>query len=107
MSEAKKPEMSEDELDQIIADMAKDEGGEPSGKAAVSLASVKSSPSAPRASSEQVLSMELQGVINLKLCFSNGDRNIELRCTEETLICRMADGTEFRIPTGARKRVAA
>jgi hypothetical protein len=48
--------------------------------------------------------MELSGVVNLKLCFASGDRSIEVHCTEEALICRMADGTEFRIPTGITKK---
>jgi hypothetical protein len=53
---------------------------------------------------EQALTLELTGVINLKLCFSSGERSIEVFCTEESLLCRMADGTEFRIPTGIQPR---
>jgi hypothetical protein len=101
MADQKKSnDVSEDELDQIIADMAKEEETE----APAPLALAKSSKGRP----EQSLTMELTGVVNLKLCFASGERSIEVVCTEETLICRMADGTEFRIPTGvAKKREAA
>ena len=50
--------------------------------------------------SEQALTMELKGTMNLKISFTNGDKKIDVMCTEDFLICRMADGTEFKIPTG-------
>lgn len=103
MADQKQDDVSEDELDQIIADMSEEETKDVSAPAPAKLREAPKSSALP----EQTLSMELQGVINLKLCFSNGERSIEVRCTEEALVCRMADGTEFRIPTGARKRSAA
>jgi hypothetical protein len=121
MAEDRKNEaMSDDELDQIIQDMAKaDEEAipelpvaakpEPAAIAAPAPAPVvAAAPTAPLASvadlpkarSNQGLTMELQGVVNLKVCFTSGDRAIEIVCSEDALVCRMADGTEFRIPTG-------
>ncbi len=97
----KKEDISEDELDQIIQDMSKDEEAEVKAKPA--LTSVQSKKSDPVASSNQALMLEMSGVINLKLSFKNGDRSIEVICSEEALVCRMADGTEFRIPTGVGK----
>ncbi|HEY8279953.1 MAG TPA: hypothetical protein VIH99_10030 [Bdellovibrionota bacterium] len=93
-----KEDMSEDELDQIIQDMSKDEG-EASAKPALEAVQGKKK----SASSQQALTLEMNGVINLKLCFKDGDRVIEVVCSEEALVCRMADGTEFRIPTGIAK----
>jgi hypothetical protein len=51
-------------------------------------------------SPDQALKLEFTGPINLKLSFTSGSRTIELVCSDETLVCRMADGTEFKIPTG-------
>lgn len=99
--EKKIDEAPEDELDQIIRDMADEEAATPVATPAVSLAK---SPKATKKDAEQSLTMELSGVVNLKLCFASGDRSIEVHCTEEALICRMADGTEFRIPTGITKK---
>jgi hypothetical protein len=101
--EKKSEEVSEDELDQIIADMSKEEEA-PAPAPVKILKTAKTAPSAPKGNSEQSLSMQLTGVINLKLNFASGDRSIELTCTEEALLCRMADGTEFRIPTGVEKK---
>ena len=121
MAENSKNEaMSDDELDQIIQDMAKaDEEAipdlpvaaipEPKVFAAPAPAPVvAAAPSNgmapvaefPKARAKQGLTMEMQGVVNLKVCFTSGDRAIEIICSEDILICRMADGTEFRIPTG-------
>jgi len=99
--EKKVEEAPEDELDQIIRDMADEEAATPIASPAVSLAKA---PRATKKDAEQSLTMELSGVVNLKLCFASGDRSIEVHCTEEALICRMADGTEFRIPTGITKK---
>jgi len=49
---------------------------------------------------KQTLSLELSGSINLKLYFSSGERSIEVSCGEDAMICRLADGSEFRIPFG-------
>jgi|GEM_PF-6663901 len=97
----KKADISEDELDQIIQDMSKEEEPETSAKPVVS--AVQNAKKNSTGSSEQALTLEMNGVINLKLCFKNGDRSIEVICSEDALICRMADGTEFRIPTGNSK----
>ncbi len=114
----KKDDISEDELDQIIQDMSKDGSGEsvakpapevmqsnadPAEEAVASNVTHLRAPSAPETTADQSLTLEMNGVINLKLNFKNGDRNIEVICGEEALICRMADGTEFRIPTGYSK----
>lgn len=118
MSDANSPaddDISEDELDQIIQDIAKDDDAEkpaaaaatPSPAPSLSLVSGKKTKESA-VKPEQALSLELTGVINLKLCFASGERSIEVLCTEEALVCRMADGTEFRIPTGiTKKRQAA
>jgi hypothetical protein len=101
-----KEEISEDELDQIIQDMSKDDVEEPAAtaeKPALELVQGKKKESGFTANSKQALTLEMNGVVNLKLCFKNGDRAIEVLCTEEHLICRMADGTEFKIPTGVNK----
>lgn len=102
----KKDDISEDELDQIIQDMSKEEPAETGSaeeKPALTLVRGRKGQPAPEASSQQALTLEMSGVVNLKLCFKNGDRNIEVICSEESLVCRMADGTEFRIPTGNSK----
>lgn len=104
--EKKMEEVPEDELDQIIRDMADEENAAPAPTPALSLAKTAKP---TKKDAEQSLTMELSGVVNLKLCFASGDRSIEVHCTEEALVCRMADGTEFRIPTGIhnKKRSAA
>ncbi|MGZ3694325.1 MAG: hypothetical protein ACXWQO_09090 [Bdellovibrionota bacterium] len=106
-------DMSDDDLDQIIQDISKEEevtAAKPT--ATVSTLGVlpggKKTMAGGGSKPEQSLNLELTGVINLKLCFSSGERSIEVLVSEEALICRMADGTEFRIPTGiAKKRVSA
>lgn len=103
-------EISDDEIDQIIEDISKEDTTAKPVAAPLSLVQgEKMSSSSKPKDNDQALTMELTGVVNLKLCFSSGDRSIELLCTEEALLCRMADGTEFRIPTGIRtsKRNAA
>jgi hypothetical protein len=115
MSEKKdaKEEISEDELDQIIQDMSKDEPEEAASPQAsvptMELVQSKKKAASPvSSSSQQALTLEMNGVVNLKLCFKNGERSIEVHCTEEHLLCKMADGTEFKIPTGnAKVRKAA
>lgn len=104
--EKKMEEVPEDELDQIIRDMADEESAAPAPTPALSLTKTAKP---TKKDAEQSLTMELSGVVNLKLCFASGDRSIEVHCTEEALVCRMADGTEFRIPTGIhnKKRSAA
>lgn len=106
-------EISEDELDQIIQDMSKDEPEAPVApeKPALELVQSKKTSAGPvpvaspaaSSSSQQALTLEMNGVVNLKLCFKSGERSIEVLCTEEHLLCTMADGTEFRIPTGHNK----
>lgn len=108
MAEEKKTEdMSDDDLDQIIQEISKEEEApkataKPAAAASPNLSVIPGKKAGPRP--EQALNLELTGVINLKLCFSSGERSIEVLCTEEALICRMADGTEFRIPTGIEKK---
>jgi hypothetical protein len=95
-------DISEDELDQIIQDMSKDEETEkPAEKPALELVQGAKKKVAPVA--DQTIALELKGVVNLKLSFKNGDRAIEVLCSEDYLTCRMADGTEFKIPTGNAK----
>lgn len=99
----KKDDISEDELDQIIQDMSKEEPASPEEKPALTLVQGKKGSPTPESTNSQALTLEMNGVINLKLCFKNGERQIEVVCSEEALVCRMADGTEFRIPTGHSK----
>lgn len=99
----KKADISEDELDQIIQDMSKEEEPEMTAKPAMAAVQSTKKQPATNASTQQALTLEMNGVINLKLCFKNGDRSIEVICSEDALVCRMADGTEFRIPTGDSK----
>lgn len=100
----KKVDISEDELDQIIQDMSKEEPASPEEKPALTLVQGKKGGGpAPEASPAQALTLEMNGVINLKLSFKNGERQIDVICSEDALVCRMADGTEFRIPTGHGK----
>jgi hypothetical protein len=106
MAEGKKnDDVTEDELDQIIQDMAAEE--EPAAPQPIPLHKHVPAKAKAKKSAEQSLTMELTGVVNLKLCFASGDRSIEVICTEEALLCKMADGTEFRIPTGISKKSAA
>lgn len=106
-------EISDDELNQIIEDMSTSEGEPSAAKPAVTLVHSATSTTPPpavtktgtTATGNQALSLELTGVVNLKLSFSSGDRTMELLCTEEALVCRMADGTEFRIPTQSKAKV--
>jgi hypothetical protein len=107
--EKKMDEVSEDELDQIIQDMASEEEPvEPFAPQPIPLQKGTSPKVKAKKAAEQSLTMELTGVVNLKLCFASGERSIEVICTEESLLCKLADGTEFRIPTGvAKKSVAA
>jgi len=95
-----KEDISEDELDQIIQDMSKDESSE---DVKPVLEVVQSKKKTPVSASNQALTLEMNGVVNLKLHFKNGDRSIEVLCSEDYLTCRMADGTEFKIPTGNGK----
>ncbi|MGE3260364.1 MAG: hypothetical protein AB7K68_01160 [Bacteriovoracia bacterium] len=101
VNSTKEEEMSDDDLDQIIQGISKEE--ELKSKAAVAPA-LNTPKKAPGLRVDQALNLELTGVINLKLCFSNGERSIEILCNEDALVCRMADGTEFRIPTGMEKK---
>lgn len=105
---ATEDEITDAELDQIIEDISKDDEVAKA-SATPQLSVAKAAPPKPKTKDEQALTLELTGVINLKLCFSSGERSIEVFCTEEALLCRMADGTEFRIPTGipSRKRDVA
>lgn len=126
--EKKSEDMSDDELDQIIQDMSKEDEqatahAEEAREAApeVTKAPVedfkparvlhvaKPVAKAP-AATDQSLTMELQGVVNLKVNFSSGGRSVELVCSEDALVCKMADGTEFRIPlnqaNGAKRNAA-
>ncbi len=109
---AEQEDVSEDELDALIEDLAqsesleakRDTSTEEETKPMAEVVPMKTAETA-----EQSLKLELRGSINLKLIFSSGERSIEVFCTEDALICRMADGTEFKIPTGihsARKRAA-
>ncbi len=95
-----KEEISEDELDQIIQDMSKEEE-EAVVAAKPALEVVQSKKAA--ANPPQSLTLEMNGAINLKLNFKSGERSIEVLCGEDALVCTMADGTEFRIPTGIAK----
>ena len=99
-------EMSDDDLDQIIQEISKEEEEPAAEKPVAKTPTLGVLPGGKKAAarSDQALHLELTGVINLKLCFSSGERSIEVLCTEEALICRMADGTEFRIPTGIEKK---
>ena len=105
---AAKDDISEDELDQIIQDMSKDEA-EPVKPALEVVQSKKKAAVTPVATTAttagQALTLELTGAINLKLRFQNGERSIEVACTDEYLTCTMADGTEFKIPTGVTSKV--
>ncbi len=92
-------EVSEDELDQIIQDMSTVENEDAQVPAKPTLELVHGKKNA----NSQALTLEMTGVVNLRLTFKNGDRSIELLCSDEALVCKMADGTEFRIPTGVGK----
>ncbi len=102
MSDVKKvqEDITSEDLDKIMQDIAKEEAA-PQKAPNPGLSLIKGAEQqAPKAAKEQALTLELTGQINLKLNFSSGERSIEVFCTEEALLCRMADGTEFRIPTG-------
>lgn len=58
------------------------------------------------APSTQALTLELTGSLNLKLAFATGNRQVELVCSEDALVCRFGDGTEVRIPTDSAKGVS-
>lgn len=101
--------ISDDELDEIIQDISQEapKAEVVQTQAAPKVVPMNTKNKSAQKNTEQCLSLELTGSINLKLCFSSGERSIEVFCTEEALICRMADGTEFRIPTGMNKKAAA
>ena len=112
-------QLSEDDLDKIMKEIVAEESANeisaaeesapvaaapqptaaPANKSA-SVTPIRAVSPKSSGSSEQALKLEFTGPINLKLQFSSGSRSIELICGDDTLICRMADGTEFRIPTG-------
>lgn len=109
--------VSEDDLDKIMKDIVteEEEAAEAAPEAVVTPISAAPqvtpirSVEPKRTSSgggEQALKLEFSGPINLKLQFTTGNRTIELNCTDEALVCRMADGTEFRMPTGATTSTA-
>lgn len=106
-------DVSESELDQLMEDLASEDATASVETEEEPVAEVRQLPAASRereslvAEAEQSLKLELKGSINLKLCFSSGERSIEVFCAEEALICRMADGTEFKIPTGIHKKSRA
>ncbi len=102
-------DVSEDELDKLIQDISKEEAEDmaPVEESKPVLSMVSAPKPAPAAAPAQALTLELTGDINLKLCFSSGERSIEVVCSEDALLCRMADGTEFKIPTGMHKKKAA
>lgn len=99
MASDSKPNSSEKELDQIIADISREDArqGTPVSSA---------SPRVARTAS-QSMTLEVQGNLHLKLVFQQGDKSIELRLDENILVCKMADGTEFRIPFDKRGRQVA
>ena len=99
MASDSKPNSSEKELDQIIADISREDARQ----------STPVSPTSPRVArtAPQSMTLEVQGNLHLKLVFQQGDKFIELRLDENILVCKMADGTEFRIPFDKRGRQAA
>jgi hypothetical protein len=103
-------DVSESELDQLMEDLATEDTA-PAEKAVAEVRQLTSNGNGTHsefaADAEQSLKLELKGSINLKLVFSSGERSIEVFCAEEALICRMADGTEFKIPTGIHKKSRA
>lgn len=99
MANDSKPNSSEKELDQIIADISREDA-----RQAVAAPAAASRVARP---SSQSMTLEVQGNLHLKLVFQQGDKTIELRLDENILICKMADGTEFRIPFDKRGRQAA
>lgn len=58
---------------------------------------VKSAPTST-GSEEQSLRLELTGSIHMRLSFASGARSVDLYCTDDSLVCRLADGSEFRVP---------
>ena len=109
--EALVPEdVSETELNQLMKNLAEENNASAAEDSGAEVRQLHAAPveKAPfLADAEQSLRLELKGSINLKLCFASGERRIEVFCGEEALICRMADGTEFKIPTGIRKKTKA
>lgn len=99
MANDSKPNSAEKELDQIIADISREDARQ-------GVPASTSSPRLARAAS-QSMTLEVQGNLHLKLVFQQGDKSIELRLDENILVCKMADGTEFRIPFDKRGRQAA
>lgn len=99
-------EISEDELDQIIQDMSAAEQSEAaSSTLEEEVEEAASYKRGSRESSEdRSVSLELTGVVNLRLSFRDGERTIDLSCSEDELVCRTADGAEFRIPTAGHGR---
>lgn len=45
-------------------------------------------------------SMRLDFTGNISLCFTVGGKTVELQCSESSLVCKLADGTEFKVPIG-------
>lgn len=106
----KEEDISEEDLEKIIQDVAEEE--KPANVTPLKAApkSYETTTAVEKTTDKkggQNLSLELSGVVNLKLNFSSGERSIEVVCTEDALLCRMADGTEFRIPTGINKKKQA
>jgi len=99
MANDSKSKSSEKELDQIIADISREDARQ----------GIPASPASSRVvrPASQSMTLEVQGNLHLKLVFQQGDKAIELRLDENILICKMADGTEFRIPFDKRGRQAA
>lgn len=109
-------QLSEDDLDKIMKEIVAEESASDTAATAETaapaatvqpIASQKPATVTPirantgkNSGGDQALKLEFTGPINLKLQFNSGSRSIELICSDETLVCRMADGTEFRIPTG-------
>lgn len=62
---------------------------------------------ATEAGEKQSLSLELSGTMQIKLHFASGGRSIEISCSDDAMICKFADGTEFRIPVGKSQDIAS
>ena len=93
----------EDELDAIIGEIESmnQEVMKPNevktAKKSASVTPIRSK-TANTGTESQSLKLELTGSLNLRLAFSSGSKSIDLICQDDALICRFADGTEFRIP---------
>ena len=113
VDEENKPESDiDDDVDHIIQEISEEDPSFSSNVSPLTVAtSVEKPAPVPTKSSsenlEQCLTLELKGSIQLTLCFVSGDRRIEVICGEDALVCRMADGTEFKIPTGFSPKRAA